>query len=373
MAKQIRKRYDYNETYPQMKQPELYLIKDEDKTEGVSPETRRNLQWQLRALQSSKKRVGKNLTARCNEAKIKNVSLAGDGTSFLYEYQNGIEEQKVEALVALNFRSIFLALREERELQNCTTQILNQYPIYQKFLKHIDGVSLENAADVLSRIDIHLATYRTNIYQYAGLNAETNIAAQIDIPKSKFRVTKHKAHFEYQPKEGSTRIIAWQIPVETVKGDEKTSDYVCPYNPNLKAAIHVMTQGIMYQGVTKQEITYDEYITTPSAFRSEDKEKEKYYRNIPINNYAKRYYDRKHQQCNSEKMVLTHLKGKKGKHAIMWKDTTDGHRHADAFRVVKKMIIADIYEKWRAFEGLEVFNCYEEAKLGMKHSKPILM
>ena len=45
------------------------------------------------------------------------------------------------------------------------------------------------------------------------------------------------------------------------------------------------------------------------------------------------------------------------------------HRHLMAVRRMIKFFLHDLYEVWRAQEGLPVFVSYEEAKLGIKHSE----
>ncbi len=54
---------------------------------------------------------------------------------------------------------------------------------------------------------------------------------------------------------------------------------------------------------------------------------------------------------------------------IVYKEVTKKHRHNMAMRYMIKMFLKDLYMQWRRIEGLEVFNPYEEAKLGMKPHK----
>ena len=48
--------------------------------------------------------------------------------------------------------------------------------------------------------------------------------------------------------------------------------------------------------------------------------------------------------------------------------TSDAHRHAAAIRYMVKMLLADIWTKWRTYEKLPVRPSYHEEKLGHKHS-----
>jgi hypothetical protein len=46
---------------------------------------------------------------------------------------------------------------------------------------------------------------------------------------------------------------------------------------------------------------------------------------------------------------------------------SDGHRHQAAMRFMIKMLLLDIWKKWRASEGLPVRPSYHEEKLGHVH------
>lgn len=52
------------------------------------------------------------------------------------------------------------------------------------------------------------------------------------------------------------------------------------------------------------------------------------------------------------------------------KDKSKGHRNAMAKRYMIKMLLADLWRKWRTLEGLEVRPSYAEEKLGLVHSHP---
>jgi len=66
--------------------------------------------------------------------------------------------------------------------------------------------------------------------------------------------------------------------------------------------------------------------------------------------WTKIYYNRKQYRINSG-----------------W-GVSDGHRHHDAMRYMIKMLLLDIWMKWREHEGLEVRPSYQEEKLGHKYS-----
>lgn len=51
------------------------------------------------------------------------------------------------------------------------------------------------------------------------------------------------------------------------------------------------------------------------------------------------------------------------------KDKTDKHKHNMANRYMIKRFLVDLYTKWRALEGLEVWPEYGEAKLGLVHDQ----
>jgi hypothetical protein len=47
---------------------------------------------------------------------------------------------------------------------------------------------------------------------------------------------------------------------------------------------------------------------------------------------------------------------------------SDGHRHNAALRYMVKMVLLDIWLKWRAFEGLPIRESYQEQYLGHRHA-----
>jgi len=82
------------------------------------------------------------------------------------------------------------------------------------------------------------------------------------------------------------------------------------------------------------------------------------------NLYKEIYYNRKAKTEISEKITSTRLTGKKGLHAMMWKDVKKIHRHEDALRVMMKFYIADLWYVWRSLEGLSVNDLYVKEHLG---------
>jgi len=56
-------------------------------------------------------------------------------------------------------------------------------------------------------------------------------------------------------------------------------------------------------------------------------------------------------------------------HMDAHKEKSKGHRHNMAIRYMIKMFLIDLYNEWRALEGLPVAPTYTEAKLGKVHGK----
>ena len=69
------------------------------------------------------------------------------------------------------------------------------------------------------------------------------------------------------------------------------------------------------------------------------------------NDYSVIYYNYKHRLESSKP------------------DWTKGHRHNAALRYMMKMFLKDLYNYWRAAEGLPVMPPYDEAKLGHIHTQ----
>ena len=50
-----------------------------------------------------------------------------------------------------------------------------------------------------------------------------------------------------------------------------------------------------------------------------------------------------------------------------WKDRTKMHKHRAALRYMARVFMTNLYKEWRTLAGLEVFEPYEKAKLGLDH------
>jgi hypothetical protein len=53
---------------------------------------------------------------------------------------------------------------------------------------------------------------------------------------------------------------------------------------------------------------------------------------------------------------------------VAWKEAKKVHRHRAAIRFMIKAFMRDLYNKWRALEGLPVRAPYQEEYLGHKHA-----
>ena len=76
------------------------------------------------------------------------------------------------------------------------------------------------------------------------------------------------------------------------------------------------------------------------------------------------YYPRKTKLENSDRIVRERAKGDGRIVEIEWKNAMPIHRHLDAFRVMIKHYLADLWFVWRTLEGLPVTDLYVKEHLG---------
>jgi len=120
-----------------------------------------------------------------------------------------------------------------------------------------------------------------------------------------------------------------------IPGDRLTEGFVAPYNSDLRVALCGVMADCMIKCKSSYAIDY--------------------------------YYPRKERLKQSDKQTTERRKGGEVE-TIAWKDARDGHHDRAAKRYMVKMFLKDLYNHWRAIEGLEVRPDYQEQYLGHKHN-----
>lgn len=206
---------------------------------------------------------------------------------------------------------------QEKAIEKKLLAVLRRFPIYTEYLVDVKGVGTIAAAVIISEIDIHIADTVSKIWQFAGLNPSPVIG--------KKRV---------ENKDGTFSLI----PTTTmIRGDKLTAGFVAPFNKKLRTSLC----GVLADGFIKAQ--------APHAM-------EYYYP-----------YKARLEQSDNEVEEITKAGSKPQR--IAWKDAKKAHRDRAAKRYMIKMFIRDLYEKWRALEGLEVRPPYQEEYLGKTHKR----
>ena len=126
--------------------------------------------------------------------------------------------------------------KQEKHHFNYLKHILEDYPIYNEFLKDVKGVGPAIAAVIISEIDITKAKYPSSIWKYAGLDVAPD-------GQGRSRKKEHLVESEYVDKEGE---------IKTKMG--------ISFNPFLKSKlIGVLATSFLRAGESKYEQIYRNY------------------------------------------------------------------------------------------------------------------
>lgn len=220
--------------------------------------------------------------------------------------------------------------RMEKKIERKLTSVLKRFDVYTEWLIDVKGVGPVSAAQIISQIDIHIATTVSKIWQYSGMNP-SKIRG-----KKRVQTANPKT---YQPKKGKVlsrkddHVIV--LTDEMIRGDKLSAGFISPYNKHLKTAL----LGVMADSFLRAR-----------------------------NSYAlDYYYPMKERLKQSDKITNEVTKGGKVVKKA-WKDCTPNHQHRAAIRYMVKMFLSDLYNVWRSIEGLDVRAPYQEEYLGHKHT-----
>jgi len=218
-------------------------------------------------------------------------------------------------------------LKQEKALFDDMERVVNQFPLWQEFLKDIRGVGRAIAGVILSEMDPHKAPNPSSFWAFAGLDVVTdpNRAHEAD-GKGRSRRKEHLVTVTYT----------------TAKGKEAERDSIT-FNPFLKTKlIGVLGPSFLRTGVPCapdcKKVSCIKRGYHPTEYGSP---------------YGKIYGNERHWLKNHP----DHM------------DKTPGHQHAMATRKMVKSFLVDLHVAWRALEGLPATKPYHVAKLGMRDHK----
>lgn len=184
------------------------------------------------------------------------------------------------------------------------TSVLEDFPIYTYFLEPTAGCGPAMSGVIISEIDIARARYPSSLWAYAGLDVHT-----------------------YTNGTGET----------VSEGRSRKAHHLIDRTYINAAGEEAVRKSITFNPLLKTKLLG---VLGPSFLKCGNE------------TYRKLYDDYKHR--------LESDPGRAG-----W---SKGRRHNAAIRYMVKMFLRDLYNAWRALEGLPIAPTYAEAKLGMKHA-----
>lgn len=210
----------------------------------------------------------------------------------------------------------------EKKLAKEIEKIVKSQKIWDAFFKDVRGCGPLMAAACLSEFDIYKADTRSKMWQFAGLNPGMVRGKKV------IKITKNtdtsQIIREYENQKGEKCGII--LSDEMIRGDRKHAGFVAPYNAWLRTKLC----GVLAGGMIKAQ------------------------KGESGRNYALDFY-------YPYKARLEQEDG--------WKDESKGHRDKAAKRYMIKHFVGDLYEAWRAIEGLPVRVPYQEEYLNHVHVK----
>lgn len=239
---------------------------------------------------------------------------------------------------------------EQHEEENFARlgQILNDYPVWKRFLEGVKGCGPAMSGVIISEIDIAKARYVSSLWKYAGLDVAED-------GRGRSRRTEHLQEVEYTSKDGDTK-----------KRNGIT------FNPFLKTKLVGVLGSCFIKDIEWTDVNDETFNNAPEDRRRINKNKKTKKETKQIvskeGKYRIIYRDYKHRLENhsvygiaNEAARIAEFKANGKKYA------PKAHRHNMAMRYMMKMFLQDLYVAWREIEGLPVAAPYQEAKLGHAH------
>jgi hypothetical protein len=246
----------------------------------------------------------------------------------------------------VHIQSYVFLEREEARMLRQIGDLLEDHPLWNTFLADIHGVGVSAAGAIIASIDITKAEYPSSLWKYCGYDV-----VRVGRNKKKPVLSTNKRdveEFEALLEDEST--IFFQKKEKVVEmGFTSIDDLDWTSEGRGRRKGHMVDRAIVDQDgdlvKSWQSLSYNPWIKSKlwvlaTSFLRSGNEK-----------YTEVYYNRRNHTENSPD----------------WKDSSKGHRHSDALRVMIKRFLVDLYNAWRPLEGLPVAPEYSEAKLGLIH------
>jgi hypothetical protein len=259
--------------------------------------------------------------------------------------KQNVDREHINEVLANEDSNVLMKLSENANEQNkivekTLLEILKRFPVYEQWLKHVNGLGVMGAAWLLAEFDIEKATTVSKMWMYSGFNPSMVLGRKtVKVKEYKESMGKIITSFT-TPKRVQYYIV---LTDKMVKADRATPGFVLPYNKALRMALvgRIATS----------------FMRAPIPGRSERG-----------NSYVFEYYHPYKARLEKEKSLIVD-ESKPDEKMKAWKDVNTGRRHHAALRYMMKWFLRDFYVAWRTSEGLPVREPYNVEYLGHTHNK----
>jgi len=293
--------------------------------------------------------------------------------------EEGIISEYAELVMVHQY--MVMEREEESQFRRLGT-LLEDCPIWTKFLKNVRGCGPAMAGAIISSIDIHKAEYVSSLWKYCGydvvlvgrdkvsnspaitLNVRdfgnetiSDIIAN-DTSAVTFAELNERSWGEFNMITEGRGKYKHHLVKKRLVDDEGTvlKEWLgLTYNPWLKSKLWVMANCMLKDSLRWIEISEQEFNGLPESMRAEEVkgDNKTFYKQVVINDhpYVQSYLNYRNRKQNDPS----------------WAKKAKAHIHNASLRYCIKRFLADLYKEWRPLEGLVVAPEYSEAKLGMVH------
>ena len=251
----------------------------------------------------------------------------------------GILDSYVELLMMQNYLQL---LKQEEELERRLGSNLPEFPLWTEYLQHVKGCGPKTAAYILAYVNPYKMEKPSSLWKYSGY----------DVAEDGRGRGRYKAHLVKKKYKDS-------------KGKITEADGVT-FRPGLKGALWKMAESMLKLGLKLEEVSDEEFDNAAEHCRSLTSKgirKDVPCVRMPTTHLGKCYIDRRHYEYTRPDAIRRKSKaGKEGEQKDLGIDAKRVHDRCRRYMI--KQFLTEVYEVWRALEGLTVAPPYEVWKFG---------
>lgn len=275
--------------------------------------------------------------------------------------------------LALTFQYLDMEYSETKQFGLLEGE-LEEFRIYNEFLKQIPLLGPVSAAIIISEFDIFEASTPSKLWAYAGLDVVTHWELQ-DVQNVVVNTGTKNPNIQFGREVPRLQTSEEQPYFTASDGSQRWITYLGKITPEThkgQAVLHARKDGWEFEALYKQvdiggRSKKREHLVTRKYINKDGEEAEKL--SITYNPFLKtklvgvlansflrkgslyrELYDSYHHRISNDPRKA---------------EWTKSHRHRAAKRYMIKGFLIDLYRKWREVEGLYIRPSYAEEKLGM--------